>query len=53
MIIQALSNGAYVFWKVSLRFRIPLLDLAFTAKVPQLLGLFPRPQAAQVKFGFP
>jgi hypothetical protein len=53
MIIEGLPNGAYAFWKVSLRFRIPLLDLVFTAQVPQLLGLFPRPQAAQVKFRFP
>jgi hypothetical protein len=53
MIIEALPNGAYAFWKVSLRFRIPLLDLVFTAKVPHPLGLFPSPQAAQVKFGFP
>jgi len=53
MIIEALPNDAYAFWKVSLRFRILLSDLVFTAKMRPVLGPFPRPQAAQVKFGFP
>ena len=46
MIIEALPNAAYGFWKVSLRFRIPLSDLVFALKfapgdrtLPQSTGL--------------
>ena len=46
MIIEALPNAAYGFWKVSLRFRIPLSDLVFALKAapgdrtfPQSTGL--------------
>ena len=53
MIIEAVLNAEYGFWKVSLRFRIPLLDLVFTSKTTIASEQFPGPQAARVIFCFP